>query len=464
MTTFFQSLSWALFQSLVQGMVVYVALSLMLWAIPASRSRLRYSLSLLAMVALSFLFVFIWWKEFNVLTAFAGAPIVTISITSLSISQLSSGVALLPAIVGTRLFSLLGAAYILGVLLMVARLLIGVSHVVTLRKSGTKPAGDAADMMFRALTAKLRVTQNVRLLISARAQVPMVVGILKPVVLLPVATVANLNSFQLEAILLHELAHVRRYDYIANIVQAVMETLLFFNPFVWLLSSRLRDERERCCDDIVVRIIDEPVDYIAALTAVANHSRGGNSFALAATGQPGKLLARVQRIMEVQDFRLNYSRVIASILLLLTMVGSAAWISPVFQHKAGKVAAKVQKSETRQPVADIGSPKDMKTQAPPALADENVLVDRLLKDHVIDQVKGFLVERHYRVLYINRQALPDDVSSKYLDGLHKNLIRVQIFPLEERLRMHPDADLIQLLLPYTFESPCVEKPTAKEGC
>src|SRR5690606_10493514 len=96
-----------------------------------------------------------------------------------------------------------------------------------------------------------------------------------------------------------------------------------------------------------------------------------------------------------------------------------------------------------------------------AANDENLLVSRLLQDKMVDQVRGFLVERHFKDLYINRQMLPQDVAGKYLQGLSKDIIRVQVFPMEERMRMHPDADFIQLLLPFTFESPCVEKPSKR---
>lgn len=93
-----------------------------------------------------------------------------------------------------------------------------------------------------------------------------------------------------------------------------------------------------------------------------------------------------------------------------------------------------------------------------------MLLNRLLQDGIVDQVKGFLVERRYNELYINGQLVPEHVAGKYLQDLSENLLRVQVFPMEERMRMHPDADFIQLLLPFTFESPCLAMPSAKEGC
>ena len=97
---------------------------------------------------------------------------------------------------------------------------------------------------------------------------PSVIGWLKPVVLLPAATLLGLTPEQLEAVLAHELAHIRRYDYLVNIVQMLIETLFFYHPAVWWISGRIRQERELCCDDIAVRCCGDAVGYARALTAL----------------------------------------------------------------------------------------------------------------------------------------------------------------------------------------------------
>lgn len=494
MATLVQSLSWALVQSFVQGILVYMTISVLLWAIPASRSRLRYSLSLFSMLILSLGFIISCWREFEVLRVIKDAPIATLTATSLSVSTTRAVSSTFPLFFGSGFFHLLGSAYIVGVLLMSVRLFIGVRHIVKLRDMGIGVIPDSVEIMFRELKSKVAVTHPVKLLVSVRAHVPMVVGVFKPVILLPVSALAKLDAGQLETILIHELAHVKRYDYLANVAQAAIETMLFFNPFVWLISSVVRDEREHCCDDIVVRMVNNPLDYAEALTAVAGNSRGERSFAVAATGRSGSLFARVQRITEGQDLRLNYSRFMAGIALLLAIAVSVAWAKPSFRHKTKRSEAKVANSKltgpsgsrtlvadssvsdgtgksgaaikyrNKQQLADTSKLLGSAMKPTVASTEENVLVNRLLQDRVVDQVKGFLVERHFKDLYINSQLLPADISSKYLQGLNKDIIRVQVFPMEERMRMHPDADFIQLLLPFTFESPCVQMPGTKEGC
>ena len=101
---------------------------------------------------------------------------------------------------------------------------------------------------------------------SRLADAPSVVGWLRPAILIPAAALAGLNAAQLQAILAHELAHIRRHDYLVNMLQTVVETLLFYHPAVWWVSSRMRHERELCCDDLAVRHCGDAIGYARALT------------------------------------------------------------------------------------------------------------------------------------------------------------------------------------------------------
>ena len=122
--------------------------------------------------------------------------------------------------------------------------------------------------MLHALSARLGVKQVVRLLESSLVEVPTVIGWLKPVILLPIATVNSLTVSQLEAILAHELAHIRRADYVVNVLQSVIETLLFYHPAVWWISSVVRQEREHCCDDLAASISGDKAGYVTALVRI----------------------------------------------------------------------------------------------------------------------------------------------------------------------------------------------------
>src|SRR5688572_23991155 len=143
------------------------------------------------------------------------------------------------------------------------------------------------------LTRRIRLSRPVRLLESSLVEVPTVIGWLRPVVLLPVSALTGLTRQQLETILAHELAHVRRHDFIVNLFQTAVETLFFYHPAVWWISSKIRMEREHCCDDLAVELCGNPVLYARAL-ADLEQTRFPTP-ALALTG--GSLLSRVRRLI-----------------------------------------------------------------------------------------------------------------------------------------------------------------------
>ena len=147
------------------------------------------------------------------------------------------------------------------------------------------------------LTRRMRVSRPVRLLESAAVRVPTLVGCLRPVILLPASVLTGLAPEQIEALLAHELAHVRRWDYLVNLLQIMAETLLFYHPAVWWISRRIRAEREQCCDDVVVATCGDRVVYARALAAL-EESRAIPAPALAARG--GRLLARIRRILTME--------------------------------------------------------------------------------------------------------------------------------------------------------------------
>jgi beta-lactamase regulating signal transducer with metallopeptidase domain len=184
-------------------------------------------------------------------------------------------------------------AWICGVLLLSLYRAGGWMYVHLLRKLGIPESDPSLLHRFEALCRQLDVPVRVAILRCPRIDSPAVIGWLRPAILLPLACVMNLSPQQLDAILAHELAHVRRGDYLVNLVQTAIETLLFFHPAVWWISRRIRIERENCCDDLAIRACGDRVTYASALTAL-EELRATPSAALAATG--GRLLDRIRRI------------------------------------------------------------------------------------------------------------------------------------------------------------------------
>jgi TonB family protein len=180
----------------------------------------------------------------------------------------------------------------LGVALFAIRLALAWRHVVTLRRAAAHAESALADAV-SALARRMNVARPVRVLVSKLADAPSVVGWLRPAILIPAAALAGLDTAQLQAILAHELAHIRRHDYLVNMLQTIVETLLFYHPAVWWVSSRMRHERELCCDDFAVRHCGDAIGYARALTRL-ERIRGLPELAVAANG--GSLLYRIQRL------------------------------------------------------------------------------------------------------------------------------------------------------------------------
>jgi beta-lactamase regulating signal transducer with metallopeptidase domain len=207
----------------------------------------------------------------------------------LSIEAVRTGVdAVLPLIV---------FAWLAGVTVLLVRMAGGLSHVRRLQRRTIASEPSRWRAAAERIGARMGLRQGVHVVESDLVDAPVALGWLRPVIILPVAALANLTPSQVEAILAHELVHIRRYDYLVNVVQTMTETLLFFHPGVWWVSGRIRVEREHCCDDVAVRVCGDPVDYAAALAELEAWRSGGTTLAMAAVG--GSLIERVRRVLKL---------------------------------------------------------------------------------------------------------------------------------------------------------------------
>ena len=200
---------------------------------------------------------------------------------------------------------LLVVAWLLGLLAMSLRLLGGLLYVQRLRRYRVQPLAAVWQVRLAGLAARAGLRRPVALLESALVRVPLVVGHVRPVILLPLGAVAGLPPAYLEAILAHELAHVLRRDYLVNLLQTVAEAVFFYHPAVWFVAGCVRSERENCCDDTATVLVDgDPLRLACALTALAEWSQSAvvtapaPRLALAALGRRGALLGRVRRLVQ----------------------------------------------------------------------------------------------------------------------------------------------------------------------
>ena len=269
---------------------------------------------------------------------------------------------------------LLVVAWLLGLLAMTLRMLGGLLYVQRLRRYRVRPLSTVWQDRLEALATRSGLRRPVALLESALVQVPLVVGHIRPVILLPLGAVAGLPVAYLEAILAHELAHVLRRDYLVNLLQTVAEVLFFYHPAVWFVANCVRTERENCCDDAATALIGgDSLRLACALTALAEWSQNAvvatpPRLALAAIGGRGALLSRVRRLVQRRPAGPTLAEgIMAGALMLggLGLLGSSVAL-------AGPLARPVQKPRT---TADQDTTKQRQTTAP-TLQDSGVNTGR----------------------------------------------------------------------------------------
>ncbi|MFO0727570.1 MAG: M23/M56 family metallopeptidase [Myxococcota bacterium] len=287
------TLSWCLLHSLWQGALLALGLALALRAIGPDQPQARYRASLLALLLL------------------AAAPLLSLAALGRSQDLIASG----PP---SRLPELVVLAWIIGASWTGLRLFGGALHLRALHRRAT-PLPGAWSKRCAELAARAGVGRAVELLGSAEITVPLAFGVLRPVVLFPLSALSALTEVQLEAILCHELAHLRRYDFLVNLGQLAVETLFFFNPAARWISRQIRVERELCCDDLVVELLGDPLGYARALERLES-ARGSAQLALAATG--GSLMFRIQRLLDPRPKRRRLGLGAGALALLLSIGAS----------------------------------------------------------------------------------------------------------------------------------------------
>ncbi|HWJ91463.1 MAG TPA: M56 family metallopeptidase, partial [Flavisolibacter sp.] len=188
-------------------------------------------------------------------------------------------------------------------LLKSVQLVAGLHYVHRIRYSQNKPVSMQWKDKLDHFARQMGITSSVVFLQSSLVKVPVVIGLLKPAILVPVGLLNNLPPEQVEAVLLHELAHVRRNDFFVNLLQSVAEVIFFFNPAIVWISGCIREEREACCDDIVLLHSSRKDSYLEALVYFQEYSMQG--YAMAFTGKRNYLLNRVKRMLTQENKKLN---------------------------------------------------------------------------------------------------------------------------------------------------------------
>ncbi|NQY36898.1 MAG: M56 family metallopeptidase [Alteromonadaceae bacterium] len=322
---FLYSLALTLIHFLWQGLVVALALKSLFIVISNKRSQLRYafaSLSMLINLLLPFITFFIIYKpDYLQLTnqlQSAHTMLPSLNITA-GTSAHSSMITYLPYV---------SIVWFAAVLTLSVKLLMEIYNVNQLSKSSVSLADSKITARFIHLVKQINLNKTPRLLISLKTDVPMAIGWLKPVVLIPASMITGLTPTQLDMLILHELAHIRRHDYLMNFLQTLIEILLFFHPAVQWVSNQMRNEREYCSDDIAVQNCGDPLAYAHTLADTAalcrkhqkQHNHSIPNMAMAASG--GDLKQRVLRLVNHHHCSISneVSKWLASAVIILSII------------------------------------------------------------------------------------------------------------------------------------------------
>lgn len=409
---------WTLLHSLWQGLLLALLAALVLFFAKKATAAVRYRL--LGFLLMAFIggvcltFNLQWRHELD--QAISGKPVVLIE--GKILSELSDAAAAKQPLFGvvSRDYIDEGIAFfnahasticLLWMLVFMLKCLkmgLDVYLIRRLRYRGAVAPALEWQHRVQELTKKLSLRSPVSLLESRFVHVPSVIGILKPVILIPIGMLAQLPEEQVEAILLHELAHIRRQDFLVNLLQHFAETVFFFNPAVLWVSTLLREEREHCCDEMAVAAMNHKSSYLNALLHFQELNLSGASYAAAFPGtHRGQLLYRVQRILGLGNTKtLNNMEKIT--LIACVFMAGLFWLLPVDDVQAQT------KTQEKQRISSVNIIGDGTTTEP----QEMTIREANGKTYVLKRVDGKVKE-----MSIDGQKVPESEFGNYAEMVNK---------------------------------------------
>jgi beta-lactamase regulating signal transducer with metallopeptidase domain len=312
-STLVDALAWALIHSLWQCTAIGILFAAANLVLRRASANLRYILSYSALLAMPAAAIATFFALFNhhdlssalpasvpVLSRIAADHLPSASITP-SNQVPYTAMPYLSSYTAMPYLSMVVWFWLAGVVLMSVWSATGWFVAQRLKRRSKHALPEIWQSRLAVLAAQLGIRRGISLCESTLAKVPAVIGWIRPVILIPAGALINLSAQELEAVLAHELAHIRRFDYVANLLQSAIEALMFYHPAMWWVAKRIRAERENCCDDLAIAACGDRVTYARALTALEELRSGYPQFAMAATGGP--LLSRVRRMLGKDDPR-----------------------------------------------------------------------------------------------------------------------------------------------------------------
>ncbi|MBX2840849.1 MAG: TonB-dependent receptor plug domain-containing protein [Flammeovirgaceae bacterium] len=311
MDNMIDALSITILHSLWQGLLIAVILGFVLKALQRKSAETRYFASISAILVLlmvvigTFLITFHSEENLNLVSDDVNVLLYEELVNSSTSNDLvqKSTIAQLSSfyynsVETIKTYSdMIFICWLLGVGFFSLRFVSGLYYIQKIKTQKIQPVSDFWQQQLGKLCHKMGITLNVTMLKSSLVDVPTVVGWLKPVILMPVSMLSQIPVAEIEGILAHELAHIRRFDYLFNMLQSAIEILLFYNPAAWWISVCINDERENCCDDLALKATGSVKAYVNALANLAQTEYNTPELSLSVMGKKGSVLYRIKRIV-----------------------------------------------------------------------------------------------------------------------------------------------------------------------
>ncbi|MGM9475483.1 M56 family metallopeptidase [Pedobacter sp. GSP4] len=331
---FIKAFGWSILNSLWQSAVIYGILFIVMLSLPKLAAKHKHNLAFGAIVLM---FIGFGYNFISQLIASRSYQAPAINTQNIQVYQYFNNLPPSFSSKAEQYFPLVVVFYIIGILLQLFVIVKGYSQLSRFKKDSLSAIPESWKLIFNQVTAHLKINKTIQFHLSAIVNVPLVIGYLKPVVLFPLALVNQLDNDQVEAILIHELSHIRRNDFLLNLIKTAIETLLFYNPFVWMAGRFIHIEREHACDDLVLKITGKPLNYAHALLKLELlKDKNSPAYALAATGKTQNLYQRIKRITNMKTNYLNAKQQMAALTLGVACLFSIAWINPTEKKKETK--------------------------------------------------------------------------------------------------------------------------------
>lgn len=366
-----KAIGWSILHSLWQGAIIYGLLLLLVMALPKLQSKLKHNLAYGAICLIFTCFVVTFFSIFKL--PVAGSTTGTNLTLSTEYYQYMNTLPLQISHQAEYFLPYVVVLYSIGLVFQLFILGAGYKKMLELKKGTHFNVPAEWKASFNQLVLQLNLHQHINFHLSDKINVPLVIGFFKPVVLFPVALVSQLDMDQVEAILIHELSHIRRNDYLLNLIKTAIETLLFFNPFIWLSGRFINIEREHACDDLVLKFTGSPMTYAHALLKLEIlKDKSAPAFSMAASGSNQHLYQRIKRITNMKTNYMNVRQQLLAITLIVATVVSLAWVKPSKAEKVNQKASSQKQIEVAGIPIQIAAKTSEKPIAPKPLANVTV--------------------------------------------------------------------------------------------